>query len=326
MTEKKERVEETKEERKQSLRNEIIKGYYDKPKKVEFKKIDSADMIKHFRFPILIQRFNVPLTAKAVYPVLCSRANFTDPDKWTQISQKNIAKLSGLSHKAVVKGINILRKTNMNGSSYLTADLVQQNKRRFYRYKANFSRITDKDAEKYKYFVFYTAIIVSGIWASMSLRAKALYIAMREDAFYDKALYREIRDVEAETEEPAETKTETEKPAETIKTICPIGKEFGTDFDQYNECDTCKIWDDCKVEYEGNVRGYSTERVENDVSKWLVSVTPMAELCRNAKIAYSNIGKVIKELEDLGLVEKYGKIRVVYLHSQNYTKAENDAE
>lgn len=58
-------------------------------------------------------------------------------------------------------------------------------------------------------------------------------------------------------EEPEEEKKPTpkakkptpKKKEEAVEeeVVCPIeGLTFGKDHDQYNECDTCKIWDDCK--------------------------------------------------------------------------------
>ena len=56
------------------------------------------------------------------------------------------------------------------------------------------------------------------------------------------------KEPEAE-EEPAKKPTPKEKepvPKRSTAKKCPIGVNFGEDFDQYKECDTCKIWDDCK--------------------------------------------------------------------------------
>ena len=33
---------------------------------------------------------------------------------------------------------------------------------------------------------------------------------------------------------------------EAVTSKCPVDLVFGVDFDKYNECDTCKVWDNCK--------------------------------------------------------------------------------
>jgi hypothetical protein len=46
---------------------------------------------------------------------------------------------------------------------------------------------------------------------------------------------------------PTPKKKETPAEKEAEAPTCPVeGLTFATDFDQYNECDTCKVWDACK--------------------------------------------------------------------------------
>jgi hypothetical protein len=49
------------------------------------------------------------------------------------------------------------------------------------------------------------------------------------------------------TPKPTPRKKKEEEPTRTASTqTCPVKLKFGVDFDQYNECDNCKVWDDCK--------------------------------------------------------------------------------
>jgi hypothetical protein len=61
--------------------------------------------------------------------------------------------------------------------------------RHYYLYKVGFIRKDMMKHWKGKYFVFFTSIIDSGIWADLTPRAKALYLIMREVARFDPELY-----------------------------------------------------------------------------------------------------------------------------------------
>jgi len=60
------------------------------------------------------------------------------------------------------------------------------------------------------------------------------------------------------TRKPATKKEKDESPEpeerkrapRSKKKECPFDHDFGGDFDQYSDCDKCKIWDDCKDEAE----------------------------------------------------------------------------
>ena len=55
--------------------------------------------------------------------------------------------------------------------------------------------------------------------------------------------------VEKKPTPKAKTPTPKKKTADANEAAtpkCPVDLKFGVDFDQYNECDTCKVWDDCK--------------------------------------------------------------------------------
>lgn len=48
--------------------------------------------------------------------------------------------------------------------------------------------------------------------------------------------------------EPEEEKPRRRKPAAKKTGKCPFGHEFGVDTDGFEDCDRCKVWDDCKDE------------------------------------------------------------------------------
>lgn len=175
-------------------RKKAFESIYDKKRKIEFKSGEDLNMKKHFRFPKINEGFNLPLFAQAVYPVMCSRADFRDEDKSFQISRENIAKLTGISPNSVDSGIEFLSSIRYEGRSLLCRDLVQDGKRRYYSYFVQFPKYEiDDDAS---YFVFYTCIIDSGIWARLSLRAKAFYISARTFSYFDYEVFEEISSME----------------------------------------------------------------------------------------------------------------------------------
>lgn len=54
-------------------------------------------------------------------------------------------------------------------------------------------------------------------------------------------------DTDEGTDEGVAEKKSTSRPR-TAKTKCPFDHEFGVDTDQFDDCDKCKIWQDCKDE------------------------------------------------------------------------------
>ena len=72
--------------------------------------------------------------------------------------------------------------------------MVQEFRRIYYKYRVGFVR--GDMMEGWYYFPFYLSIIELGIWASLSYRAKILYLAMRYSAFYDECLYKAIEGVD----------------------------------------------------------------------------------------------------------------------------------
>ena len=172
---------------------------YDKTIIFEFSK-DKMNMDRHFFFPkIFGPGHRWSKAALAVYPVMCSRANFEHND-WFQISQENIATMAGIGSSTVQKGIRELvdekyglTTEDENGErttvSLLEARMTTEGARHFYLYQAGFIRKNMIPYWRGGYFLFYTCIIDSGIWAELKPRAKALYLAMRSVAIQDYELY-----------------------------------------------------------------------------------------------------------------------------------------
>ena len=99
MKEKKEKVEETKEERLERVKQYFDKKY-DKLKNIKFKNRRTVNMTKHFYLPKefanateylprgqrgIVMNRRLSKSALALYPVLCSFADFTESN-WFQVS------------------------------------------------------------------------------------------------------------------------------------------------------------------------------------------------------------------------------------------------
>lgn len=61
---------------------------------------------------------------------------------------------------------------------------------------------------------------------------------------------RRRKPVEEEQAPPKQTRTR--EPKETPKGECPYGHVFGVDTDEFKDCNSCEIWDDCDEEKERN--------------------------------------------------------------------------
>lgn len=167
-------------------RHEIktVKELYDKPKKVKFKNRDGINMGDFRAIHKNIISYGLSKSAMAVYPVLCSQADYKE-DKTFQISQKNISKLAGISESGVRRSIKELEDACLLYKEKITE------KRHYYVYNINFireSELGDND-NKGKIVYFYTCIIHNGIWAALKPRAKILYLAMRIKAKQDWKAY-----------------------------------------------------------------------------------------------------------------------------------------
>lgn len=190
MEKKRKRRRKTPEE-KQQERIKRIKSRYGKLKEIEFKPMDKVNLNKHFNIPKkTITGELLSNLAMVVYPVLCSVADF-EKNNWFQISQKNIAKLSGITEPSVLKATKELSKTGLLKMKKITKD-----KRSFYLYKVEFYR--DKLMEKPRggYINLQAQLFETGTWANLSIKAKLYYLALRKNAKFNSEQYAEIELIE----------------------------------------------------------------------------------------------------------------------------------
>lgn len=259
-----------------------FKRLYDKPREINFKSWGEVNMDKHFFFPKFKEDWAfgkiTPLSALAVYPVICSRVDFRDYNKWFQISLENIAKLTGASVNTVSDGIehfmNISYALSQNDEVQcylLERKMTHEGKRHFYVYRAGFIRNEmigkwrdEKNPKQKDYFKFYTCIIDTGLWAKLRPRAKAFYLALRSCSRFDHKAYALI---------------EEGMPTEELDQVVFSEEEYRA-------------------------------------RKWEICDTPTAHLCRMVNISASDIQQIVEELEQHGLVEKIDRWYKVYLWPQ----------
>lgn len=186
------RAEAKRKEKAKRKQAELFRQKYDKVKVFEFPKKNKINMEKHFYFPKFLDTpcfQDLSKTALAVYTVLCSKADFEE-NNWFQISQENIAKMAGINPAQVKSGVEELINSRISIDSenpLLERKMSNEGKRHFYMYRVGFIRKEMISvAEK---FIFHTCIIDTGIWAKLTTRAKALYLAMRTVAKFDQDLY-----------------------------------------------------------------------------------------------------------------------------------------
>ena len=109
--------------RKRRIRQkQLFAKYYNKTKKYEFPAKDKISMDKHIYLPKLGGTWGFgrdkQFAALAVYPVLCSRADFKK-DKWFQLPLEAIAKMAGISEPTASKGTKQLRKYSLSNNKQL---------------------------------------------------------------------------------------------------------------------------------------------------------------------------------------------------------------
>jgi predicted transcriptional regulator len=180
----KEDVERQNRERKKEQAEEFAR-LYDKTKKNPFPPKDKINMDKFVGLPKSLVKLGLSKAALAVYPVLCSQADF-ETDDWFQISQDNIKTLSGYSIPSVKKALDELAETEL-----VARRKISERGRNFYIYRVEFIRrhMLESGEHKGNCVYFYTCIIDSGIWAKLKPRAKALYLSMRIFAEQDPETY-----------------------------------------------------------------------------------------------------------------------------------------
>lgn len=181
-------------ERKERLKLHF-KDVYDKTKIYKFPK--QVDMNRHFYIPKEFTRLeDLTKSAVAVYPVLCSMADFEE-NKWFHISRENIAKIAGITPITVDRGILSLMDCQFSfGSPVLRRELFTEGKRHFYNYKVTLIRKPMMEDHRGEFFIFHICIVTSRVWAGLSPRAKALYMVMRSMAKFDYEAYRYEKDLE----------------------------------------------------------------------------------------------------------------------------------
>lgn len=178
-------IQRQKEEKKKQQK-EVFRQVYNRPKEKAFSDIDQLNMDSFRAIPKnIVSSYELSKAALAVYPVLCSEADF-EKDEAFQISQKNIARFAGVSENSVRNALKELENAGL-----LTKEKVTDGPRHFYVYKVTFYRRPELEANEQRgdAIYFYNCIIDNGIWAELKPRAKVLYLTMRAVAKQDLELY-----------------------------------------------------------------------------------------------------------------------------------------
>jgi hypothetical protein len=264
-------------------RIETFNSWYDKTIDWNSKSINETNMEKHFYMFNEFIKFNyISLSAIAIYPCLCSQANF-EKDEWFHISEQNIAKMAGISINSVIAGIknmidnrftvNIPDKNDEDeviDVPLLQRKMFNDGKRHFYKYKVCFVR--KSMMENWTFLIFHTCIIDSGVWAKLEPRAKALYLAMRSEAKFNGKLYCQIEGIQYNEQEWYDEGFRNRKWDICETSLAELCRKVGSGFDDV-----------------GNIKGISS----------------------------SNIQIVVKQLEHYGLVEQINSRFMVYLKPKN---------
>ncbi len=174
---------------KREYQKNLFNQKYNKLKEYEFPEVDDINMNRFFCFPKFDESSLMSLPSLAIYPVLCLQSDYEDSN-WFQISQKNIAKMAGLSANTVSQGIKDLEKLYLGKERFLEKKKNTDGQRSFNSYKVSFIR--KNNMKRGAYFIFHKCIVESGVWAELKPRAKALYISMRMKAYFVSDLYFDI--------------------------------------------------------------------------------------------------------------------------------------
>jgi len=183
-------IQRQKEEKKKQQK-EVFRQVYNRPKEKAFSDIDQLNMDSFRAIPKNIISYELSKAALAVYPVLCCEADF-EKDEAFQISQANIALFAGVSENSVRNALKELENAGL-----LIKEKVTDGPRHFYIYRVGFfcKPILDKARQYGGAIYFYTCIIENGIWASLPLGAKAIYLFLRAEAKQDLDIYSEIEGI-----------------------------------------------------------------------------------------------------------------------------------
>ena len=177
------------EAKRKQLQKEVFRQVYNRPKEKAFSDIDQLNMDSFRAIPkSVILDYGLSKAALAIYPVLCAKADFEKNNSF-QISQENIAFYSGVSKSKVRRAI-----AELEGARLLSKEKITEGTRHFYVYKVTFYRRPELEANEQRgdAIYFYNCIIENGIWASLPLGAKAIYLFLRAEAKQDLNIYSEI--------------------------------------------------------------------------------------------------------------------------------------
>ncbi|MDP8218224.1 MAG: hypothetical protein P9M03_05815 [Candidatus Theseobacter exili] len=168
-------IRDIKNQKKRERPKEDFRKMYNELEQISFldRYDDTLNVYKFVALPKNIHAYNLSNSALAVYPVLCSKADFVE-DKSFQISQENIAFMAGINKNTACKGLEELEAAEL-----LSKEMIIEGARHFYMYNVQFFRKPILEENKGNIIYFYTCIIDNGIWAKLNPRAKALYLAMR---------------------------------------------------------------------------------------------------------------------------------------------------
>ena len=187
-------IQRQKEEKKKQQK-EVFRQVYNRPKERAFSDIDQLNMDSFRAIPkSVILDYGLSKAALAVYPVLCCEADF-EKDEAFQISQANIALFAGVSENSVRNALKELENAEL-----LIKEKVTEGSRHFYIYRVGFfyKPILDKARQYGGAIYFYNCIIENGIWASLPLGAKAIYLFLRAEAKQDLDIYSKIEAIMTE--------------------------------------------------------------------------------------------------------------------------------
>jgi DNA-binding Lrp family transcriptional regulator len=174
------------EKRKQERKIAILKRFNEiKPKNRVFPSMN-VNMEKFVFLQKIYTIKNPSKSALAVYPVLCSLADFKKRN-WFYASQEDLSKMAGISETQVRKAISELIGLNL-----LNRKKITEGKVNYYKYDVTFIRGEMMDEMKEDAFIFHTCIVDSGVWSKLSYRAKAFYLALRSTAKFEFTDYCEL--------------------------------------------------------------------------------------------------------------------------------------
>ena len=185
---------------------EVFKNRYDKLREV--KRTARVNMKQFVWLPKLSKlskgvtfttSSGISKPAIVVYPVLCTEADF-EKRSWLQISEENLARLTGINAKSVRDGINDITDNafyfECDGKKefLLARKMESEGRRHYYVYRPGFVRGDMIKEFRGNFFSFHRCIVTSGVWGNLTLRAKLLYLAIRSEAKFDTEFYLEVEE------------------------------------------------------------------------------------------------------------------------------------